>query len=110
MGEREGGVKRLYAVSVDVTVYVVAESEAEAEWEGIDAAREEAMDGHANVYADQVEREEDVAPGWLGSIPYGIERDEPDMTCVEFLAHQEARPPTDPELEDLGQTTLAGTP
>ena len=98
--------KRLYEVRLELEVYVVALSEAQAEMEASFAFADEwANDaGHASAFL--VKEEKRIDHRWLDGIPYGLDPDGEEMTCAEFLAHEASRPRTDPELEALGQTMI----
>ena len=100
------GGKHLYEVRLELEVYVVALSETQAEMEASFAFADEWVNDAGNAAAFLIKDEKRIDAGWLDSHPYGQDPDEPEMTCAEFIAQEKARPRTDPELEDLGQTTI----
>lgn len=65
--------KNLYAVNVDLTIYVAADDEADAECEALERLSEESHLAYAS--AMPIQSEEDVDPDALGSIPWGDDRD-----------------------------------
>lgn len=68
---------KLYEVTVEYTIYVVAEDEFEAELEAKSHVQDEEPQ---HLDANEIENEKRIDGQWRGSIPYGAEGDE---TCVQ---------------------------
>jgi hypothetical protein len=76
---------RLFAVTVDVTLYVVAEdAEAAEEWvENNTSEWSEAIDDNATVHARPVTR---VPDGWWDALPWLADIEDPqERTCAEWV-------------------------
>lgn len=81
--------KRLYAVSVDTTVFVVASSPREAERAAVDAIHEN--DGGVELMAYASREPVTALPrAWRGALPYG-DNDE-DRTCEDWMSASSPAP------------------
>lgn len=87
------------------TIYVVAQSESEAEEEAVDHVRdEEPYESSATVTQEPGQ----IYSDWTDSIPYGHPDFVNDRSCLEVLEALKTEPPTAAELEQAGQGKMFG--
>lgn len=97
----------LFHVEIDLELYVVADSQDEAERIAERHLHEEA---HSACYwaSEPVTKEENVPGDWIDCLPYGAKRS--GKTVRQILAEQaeaeRTRPPTLAEIEAAGQVRL----
>lgn len=94
--------KRLYEVTVEHTLYVIAEDDSEAEREGQSNVGD-VSPSFASAY--EITKIDQVDADWLNERPFGD--DEEDVTCKEFL---EERMPPPPPYIDPNQKQFDGFP
>lgn len=81
LGAAHGSASRLWRVTVEYTLLVVADSEREAETEAEYYAGEDGSEPDMSI-ARQVRTIEDVPNEWRNSIPFGGDRKD-ERTCRE---------------------------
>ena len=94
--------KKLFEVTVEYTVYVVAENEREAEEVAQQYAHE---DEPAFTHGVEIKNEGSIDKDWVGSIPYGGVTD--DKTCTQVI-RELYPPPPEPPYNDPNQMELPG--
>lgn len=79
-------MKLLYKVSIEHTIYVLAETVSDARY----IARHRTRDDDPRLVTYEVDSESQIEPGWLHAVPFDAVRDdlcESRLTCVEALAY-----------------------
>lgn len=94
--------KRLYSVTIEHTLYVIAEDDSEAEREGQSNVGDVSP---SFTTAYEITKIEQIDVDWLNERPFGDY--EEDVTCKEFL---EERMPLPPPYVDPNQAQFSGFP
>jgi hypothetical protein len=81
---------KLWEVTIERTIFVLADDEMAAEREAMKAESEEHYNDPSFVNAIEVTDLKRVPKDWRDSLPYGAPNDSPvrDMTCEQYLASQ----------------------
>lgn len=78
-------MKRLYKVSIEHTIYVLADTESDARY----IARHRTRDDDPRLVTYEVDSESQIEAQWRNAVPFDAVRDdlcESRLTCVEALA------------------------
>lgn len=102
--------KRLFGVEIEESIYVLAADESEAK----EIAQEQASCGGDIDWGDAdysvQECDGRIAADWAEAVPHGIPLGMKHQTCQQILnawaEYEAAKPPTQAELEGIGQQRL----